>query len=656
MKDKLPFRTDFDVPEESAVSGFPTGRPELWCLGVSGVLGIVLANFLLFGGFQLGFALVAAAMILFNAIYLLCRGHRLTPYSSALLALSLVICGSFARADDGFVKFIMLQFLAVSAGLGLCLLAGKNRWNVGKLSSLLDAFRVLFGFPLGQIGESARGLRTARKRLRGAGKKQGAVLAGLAAAVPLLALVIPLLMRSDAAFEGLMSLLPDFDFAELFVSLAVGLPAAWVLYTGTIALHHIPKVVDAEKARKNLPVATVNAVLGALCGVYFLYLFSQLAYVFGGLFGILPEEYTFAQYARRGFFEMAWLCGINLTVIALAVAFTQKQGKIVRSTRWLCLFIGLVTLFFVVAACAKMLLYIDVYGLTRLRLLTQVILVFLGIATILVCVWLFAPKFPYMKPVLLAALILGAGIAWADLDTVVATYNVNGYLAGRLETVDTSYLGSLGTGVVPQLVRLKEEAPDAVVASQAQRILYFWDLNIPADFREWNYSNHVAKKYLSEEPQETPPDMFPEVEEEIETVPIPGYPDSLGIHAIAPAGGCICLSATEARTGKPVWYLYMANGELMGPFETETAMLDLFPGNTQLVWMALEETEIWTQATYRSFRGRSPDGKVLFWLMNIGASITHGPMENLEEYMDLCKKLGLEPPPSWLDSKAYAAG
>jgi len=101
MEEKMPSQPD---------SGFPTGRPELWCLGVSAVLGILLTNFLLFGGFRLGFALISAVLILFNGIFLLCRGHRLTPYSAALLILSLVICGSFARADGRWLPSASVSY------------------------------------------------------------------------------------------------------------------------------------------------------------------------------------------------------------------------------------------------------------------------------------------------------------------------------------------------------------------------------------------------------------------------------------------------------------------------------------------------------------------------------------------------------------------
>ena len=656
MDEKMPFRTDYGVPAPPADPSFPTGRPEFRCLGISVVLGILLGNFLLFGGFQLGFALVSAALILFVGICLLRRGHRLTPYCAALLTLSLVICGSFARSDDGFVKFMMLLFLAVSASLGLCLLAGKNWRAAGGISSLLDAPRVWLVLSFGSIGTALRGLNTARKQASGTGKKQWAVFAGLAAAIPLLAIVIPLLMRSDAAFEGFMALLPDFNFAEAFLSLAVGLPAALILYTVTTALHHKPQGASASPSGKRLPTATVNGVLGALCGVYLLYLFSQLAYIFGGFSGILPEGYTLSQYARRGFFEMAWLSAINLTVIALAVGFTRKQGKVIPSTRWLCLFIGLVTLFFVIAACAKMLLYIDVYGLTRLRVLTQVILVFLGITTVLVCVFLFVPKFAYMKPILLLALLLGAGIAWADVDTVVAAYNVNRYLDGRLETVDTSYLGTLGAGAVPQLARLAENAPDWEIAGQAQQILNSLYLDSPDDFRDWNYSSHAARSYLHKTPQDALPDVPPETTPPVLDID-PVYPNSLGIYAFTPINGCVCLAGTDAWTGAPVWYLYMPGGELMGPFETEAAMLTLFPEGILPVWMELEGMEVWTQGQYRSFRGRSLDGhQILLWLMDTGASVTHGPIGDPQQYFELCKELGLEPPPYWTDWQYYLAG
>ena len=142
-----------------------------------------------------------------------------------------------------------------------------------------------------------------------------------------------------------------------------------------------------------------------------------------------------------------------------------------------------------------MFLYIDSYGLTRLRVLTQVIIFFLGLTTALVCVWLFVPKMPYMKVVLIVALVIGAIVAWADVDTVVARHNVNAYRSGQLKTVDIRYLEELGDGAVPYIAQL-QDVPNPSIAEAAREILSHTYHGEPDDFRGWNYVNHVAKAYF----------------------------------------------------------------------------------------------------------------------------------------------------------------
>ena len=234
--------------------------------------------------------------------------------------------------------------------------------------------------------------------------------------------------------------------------------------------------------------------------VYCVYLLSQLAYFIGGFSGILPEGYTLAQYARRGFFEIAWLCAINLGLIALSL--TMNRQKDAKSTRLLCLFIALVTEFLVAAASAKMFLYIGSYGLTRLRVLTQVVLLFLALTTGLVAVRLFVPKLPYMKTVVLAGLLLGALTIWLDVDSFVAKHNVDAYLSGKLDTIDVSHLDSLGDGAVPHIYRLSQEAADPEVAQMAEDTLDHWWIHHPEDFRGWNYTNQAAGQYL-QSPEQT---------------------------------------------------------------------------------------------------------------------------------------------------------
>jgi len=486
------------LPPRPQAPFFPTAGRELIFGLVILVTGMLLCNSVLFGGFNLGFAIFSGLSILCAAGYLLLSGCRFSLYSGSLLGLSLVICAGFARTDDSFVKFVMFCFLLVSVNLGLCLLAGQNRRASHGVTSLLDVPRTVFALGVGKLPESFRGLIGAFRSSGTAGKKGSAVVLGLLIAVPVLAILIPLLMRADAAFEALLDMLPEWDFTELFSTVVLGFFLVCWLYCRAVALKHAPKTIPVQAGTaKGISALTVNTVLAAVAFVYIVYLVSQLAYFSGGLMGILPEGYTMAEYARRGFFEMAWLCAINLSVIALLVGLVKKQKTAPLSTRLICLFIGLVTLFLVVTASAKMFLYIGAYGLTRLRVLTEVIMVFLGITTILVTVWLFVPKLAYMKAILLVGLVMGAAVFWADVDTVVARYNVTAYQSGKLETVDVSYLNyELGSGALPYIQMLENDS-DPAVAKEVRDILEHRGTHATEDYRGWNYVNHIAENILN---------------------------------------------------------------------------------------------------------------------------------------------------------------
>jgi hypothetical protein len=135
-------------------------------------------------------------------------------------------------------------------------------------------------------------------------------------------------------------------------------------------------------------------------------------------------------------------------------------------------------------------LYISVYGLTRLRVLTMAVILFLGIATVTVCLWLFLPKLAYMKALVLVALVIGAAVLWMDVDATVARYNVNAYLSGSLETVDMAHLCGLGDSALPHIARLTD-CSDPMIARQARDELACRFIARP-DLRSWNYMTNRA--------------------------------------------------------------------------------------------------------------------------------------------------------------------
>ena len=484
--------------EFSQTPGFPTEKREL-LFGLLILLGaLAFWNFTTYGGFNLGFALTAVFCIVCGSVYLFASGCKPTPYSAALLALSVVIALGFARSNDVFVKFVMVNFLFVSVNLGFCLTAKKNFRDPGSFGSIWDAFGTCFARGWGKMSEAAQGLRQAFGRNGSAGQKGGAFLLGLALCIPVLAIVIPLLISADAAFSGLMEMLPKFEFGEFVSTILLGTLLAFIFYTRQTALVYAPQKEKKPKAKRGMSAITVNTVFGAVTVVYLAYLISQLAYFFGGFAGILPEGYTTAQYARRGFFEMAVLSGVNLGVIALGLRLVKNE-KTPVSTKVLSVFISLVTLLLISTASAKMFLYISTYGLTPLRVMTQIIMLFLAITTVVVMIWLFVPKLPYMKVVILAALIIGAATIWMDVDTLVANYNVDAYLSGKLETVDVSFLyHDIGPEAAEPMARLVAEAEDPQVQQMARKYLWRYEKIPSTDLRGWNYVIYKAKALFEE--------------------------------------------------------------------------------------------------------------------------------------------------------------
>lgn len=492
-----PAYSPYAYPPRQAPVTFSAGKGELafgvWVL----VFSLVLCNGLFFAGGNLLFGVAVLALLGGTAFYLRRRGHRFGWYETTLLALCAVTAAGFIKSDDAGMKFLMFLLLMAVPSLGFCIAAGQNRRSPAGVLSLLDSPRAAFVLGVGCMGEAGRGLREAFRSSGTVGKNTGAVGLGLLIAVPVLAVMIPLLMFADAAFEGLMDLLPELDVEEAMVTAILGAFLGVMLYTRGVALHHNPKSDTGPKPMRGMNPLTVNTVLIAVASVYLVYLFSQLAYFVGGFSGILPEDYTMAEYARRGFFEMSQLCALNLLLMALGVGLTRKDGRTPLLTRSICLFIGLITVFLVATASAKMFMYIGSYGLTRARVMTEVFMLWLAITTVLVCVWLFREGLPYMKLSLVLALVLCAGLFWADVDAQVAKYNVRAYQTGKLETVDVEYLGTLSAGAVPHIAELTGD-DNETIAQNAKDVLADYYLYTHDDLRGWNYTEYRAAKILEE--------------------------------------------------------------------------------------------------------------------------------------------------------------
>lgn len=424
-------------------------------------IAVLFANFSLFGGFRLGYSLGYAAVLLCSGRYLGRRLQKPSLYGWFCLLATVAALGIFVWHADGAVRFFTVVGMTLLSALVLLDSARIGTDRSGSVACIADALRLFIGRPMSHLSTAIPAIFLSQNGDTVEKRRFGGALLGVLCALPALLVLVPLLVGADAAFEGMLTHTLLDHFAEMLASAVVGVLLFLVLYSLLFSVRHDLSGSAAATApsHKGVSAGGINAFLGTISAVYVLYLFSQLAYFFSAFSGILPEDYTVAQYARRGFFEMCAVCAINLLLVAVCLGLSRKQeDKAPLSTRLISLFVLLFSVGMVATALSKMILYIDSFGMTRLRVLTGVFMVMLGLVLLFVIVRLFVVRFPYMRACVMAVALIGLTAGYIDVDTFITRYNIEAYKQERLEELDVSHLTELSEGALPYLVELWTEA------------------------------------------------------------------------------------------------------------------------------------------------------------------------------------------------------
>ena len=312
-------------------------------------------------------------------------------------------------------------------------------------------------------------------------KKLKEVAIGIAVALPLCVIAIVLLVLSDDAFSSLLNkLLLNVELSFNFASVVPSLLMSAILFPFVASFSFSIKNSKNKNKDKNLKnkmqkvaPTVVKTIMVLLLAIYFVYLFSQLAYFFSAFKNILPENYrfTYSEYARKGFFETTVLAILNLSVMAFSLIFTTRNGKKVDKTVKIlsCIMCGFTALF-VVTSISKIAMYVNRYGLTERRFAAAVFDLMLILCIVLFVVHLFAPKVPYAKILIVSCMLVVSLIFFISPAKIIAIYNTEQYLNDNIKTIDIDHLDSLGADAVVQLEKLalKTKKPNDLISYQYQ--------------------------------------------------------------------------------------------------------------------------------------------------------------------------------------------
>lgn len=445
-------------------------------------------------GLGLGEALGLTGLLPIALWYLRDRPGKLHGYGALCAGLYLIGALSLIFSGDAVLKALLLLALPLLFVI-VILERLELRSGNGLMNRLHDFFYTAFGMSFGRLKAGAWALTHCGAEDSVRSKQTRAVGLGLLCAVPALFILLPLLISSDAAFEGMLGSLDWSAAGRGALALIYGGFAALLVFTLLFSSDRGPRPLE-NGTRGGLEPVGVAAFLGAVSAAYVLYLAAQFAYFTDAFRGLLPRDFTVAEYARRGFFEMCAIVAINLGLIVLSLGLCRKEGgRVPRAVKGLSLFLCFFSLLLVATAISKMLLYMESFGLTRLRVLTSAFMLCLAVVVSAVGLRLFVKRVPVLKLAVTLGAAMLIALSLANVDGIVARYNVDAWRSGRLDGLDMKTVCELGDGAVPTLVELtREEDPE--IASKARQELSRRKLT--EDLRSWNLIEEQARDALTE--------------------------------------------------------------------------------------------------------------------------------------------------------------
>jgi hypothetical protein len=421
---------------------------------------------------------------------------RWLPVLGALFALGFVWRDSLALN--------MLSLLAALTGLALIILraqggrirrAGIVEYALGAAVAGLNA---AFGLLPLLFGEADwKKLLSARWSQRAM-----AVARGVLFALPCLLIFGGLFMGADPVFNHFIRKTFRVNFQQVFTHFFVAAFFAWCAGGYLRGMVWGKEIAAIEE--KRLPSVSLGAIegavaLGALDLLFLAFVVVQIRFFFGGAALVQATTgLTYAEYARRGFFQLFDVAVLVLPLLLLVHWLMAQRGpegewvfRVLAAVQILLLFV------IMTSALERMRLYQAEYGLTEQRLYATAFMGWLAVVFLWFAVTVLSGR---RERFAFGAMVAGFAIVIAlnalDPDAIIARTNLARAKAGR--SFDARYAAQLSADAVPGIAAALPDLNPQDRCTAASEILRRWSPSRPSDWRAWNWSRVRATQLVRE--------------------------------------------------------------------------------------------------------------------------------------------------------------
>lgn len=415
-------------------------------------------------------------------------GWLLLEQKRSIIPVIITFVGLLSLVNDSPV-LLSLDY-GIGAVLLISVIGSQSKLSLIRLLDMLRGGLTIFATPAGVvrfIGEQPLTQSTTRKKAI-----MLASLRGILLALPFVVVFGVLLAKADAAFAHTLALIFDEKIIDLIIGHCLGIVfftlAGLVVFCGLLT--HRPIFTVSLPRSPRIGGTEIITALSILNGLFGLFVAVQFRYFFGGIDNI--AEFTYSEYARRGFFELVWVSVLCLPLLLGSERLISNNAVNFRTSYRVLAGIMILLLAAIMASAEhRMWLYIQQYGLTELRLYTSAFMLWLGFVFMWFAVTTLAGKpARFLIGALSAAGVFLVGLHYVNPDALIVRVNFS-----RTDNkYDTSYLvTSLSADAVPALIESLDHLPPAERLKTAKLLLHNWNTTrIPNDWRSWSFSTQRA--------------------------------------------------------------------------------------------------------------------------------------------------------------------
>lgn len=287
--------------------------------------------------------------------------------------------------------------------------------------------------------------------------KVSRILKGVFMALPVLIVFGLLFSSADLLFQKYATDLFTFQISEdtfaHFIRIIV-FTCAFIGGLSYISSTVNPAEAPASKKFLSLGILEVSVFLGAINLLFVFFLFLQAMYLFGGAENIVSQGFTYAEYARKGFFELIAVAVFSFLILWKTEENVEKKEGLHHSAVFKYFSGALVFQVFVIMASAfmRLSLYEDAYGFTTLRLYSHAFILFLCAVFLVLLYKILVDRREnaFAHRIYLSVIAFLVCMNLLNPDAFIARQNIS-HFANVPDKLDTSYLQSLSTDAVPEI-------------------------------------------------------------------------------------------------------------------------------------------------------------------------------------------------------------